>query len=259
MQIGILGINHKSADLTLREKFAKACARLFGTECSLYALFSWVLLSTCNRTEIYFQSEDPTDTHTYILNALRNEIREEFEHRIYTYFGSDCFFHLARVTAGVDSALIGESEIQGQVKRAYEDADRLSPELHFLFQKALKIGKDIRSNAQFMQNALSIEEAVLNAIAEHLPALTQPKILLVGLSEINYKILLRLRQQGIGTITLCNRSDQKAEWVAAQKEVFPFSRGINSTIGPVLMEPSLPPNPPIYSLSPHTLKMTIPK
>ncbi len=60
-----------------------------------------------------------------------------------------------------------------------------------------------------MQNALSIEEAVLNAIAEHLPALTQPKFL-VGLSEINYKILLRLRQQGIGTITLCNRSDQKA-------------------------------------------------
>ena len=225
MQIAILGINHKSADLPLREKLAKACARLFGAPCSIHIHFSWVLLSTCNRTEIYFQAEDPAQTHTYILNALRCEIEEEFEHRIYTYFGTDCFFHLARVTSGVDSALIGETEIQGQVKRAYEATivyRPLAPELHFLFQKCLKIGKNIRSNTQFSQGALSIEEIVLNAAAEQLGDIYQQKILFVGLSEINYKIFSYFRQKGLCSIALCNRTDEKAKLIAEREGIEPL-------------------------------------
>jgi glutamyl-tRNA reductase len=224
MQIGILGINHKSADLPLRERLAKACACLFGGKYSLHAHFSWVLLSTCNRTEIYFHSDDPTQTHTYILNALRLEIEEEFEHRIYTYFGSDCFFHLARVTAGVDSALIGETEIQGQVKRASETSAiyrTLASELHFLFQKCLKIGKNIRSDVRFTQDTLSIEEAVWNAAAEELGDLQRKKILFIGLSEINYKILSRFKREGNYEMTLCNRTDLKAE-ILSKREGIPF-------------------------------------
>lgn len=222
MHIGILGINHKSADLPLREKLAQACERLFGSTHFLHPHFSYVLLSTCNRTEVYFQSEDPAETHTYILNVLRQDIKEEFEHKIYAYFGSDCFFHLARVTAGVDSALIGETEIQGQVKRAYEVAlDRrpLDSSLHFLFQKCLKIGKNIRSSARFTHGALSIEEAVINAAAETCGDLNQARVLLVGFSEINYKILTRLKKNGLPHITLCNRTDAKAQAMAEREEI----------------------------------------
>ncbi len=212
MDIGIIGINHKSADLELREKLAKAAERLFGPSHSAHADLSFVLLSTCNRTEIYFHSEDPASTHTYLLNAIRERIDEEFEHRIYSYFGIDCFSHLAQVTAGIDSALIGETEIQGQVKRAYEMAHeyhKLAPELHFLFQKCLKIGKNVRSHATL--SALpSMEETVLNVATRVFDDVSPKKILFVGLSEINQKIFHLFKRKGCHNITFCNRTLQKA-------------------------------------------------
>ncbi len=222
MQIGILGINHKSADLRLREKLAKACERRFGLENSLHTRYAYVLLSTCNRTEIYFSSPDLAQTHTHLLAILRDEVQEEFEHRVYSYFGGDCFFHLACVTAGVDSALIGETEIQGQVKRAYEGAAAyrpLSRELHFLFQKSLKIGKDMRSQEGLTHGLPTLEEAVLRAGENILGDLTENKILFVGLSEINHKIFMRFKQKGFRNITLCNRSYEKAEKMAAKESV----------------------------------------
>ncbi len=226
MHIGILGINHKSAELPLREKFAQVCARLFGCTHFLHTHFSYVLLSTCNRTEVYFYAEDPAETHTYILNTLRQEIEEEFEHRVYSYFGSDCFLHLARVATGVDSALIGETEIQGQVKRAYEAALEYRPlhsALHFLFQKCLKIGKNIRSSARFLHGALSIEEAAFSASTEVFKDLREAKILFVGLSEINHKILTRFKKNGLPHITICNRTDAKAYMLAEQEAVHRLS------------------------------------
>lgn len=222
MHIGILGINHKSAELSLREKFAQVCAHLFGCTHFLHPHISYVLLSTCNRTEVYFHAEDPAETHTYILNILRDEIEEEFEHRVYSYFGSDCFLHLARVATGVDSALIGETEIQGQVKRAYEAALEYRPlhsTLHFLFQKCLKIGKNIRSSARFLQGALSIEEAALSASTEVFKNLKETKILFVGLSAINYKILTRFKKNNLPHITICNRTDSKAQLLAQQEAI----------------------------------------
>lgn len=213
MRVGVIGINHKSADLRLREKLAKACQRRFGNQNSLHLPFTFILLSTCNRTEIYFNSLDLAHTHTEILTILRHEIEEEFEHRVYSYFGSECFYHLACVTSGVDSALIGETEIQGQVKRAYEGAARfhcLTPELHFLFQKCLKIGKSVRSEKALSKGLPTIEEAVLHAAQNLLSDLEQRKILFVGFSEINQKIFFRFKQKGIENITFCNRSHKKA-------------------------------------------------
>lgn len=222
MRIGILGINHKSADLRLREKLAKACQRRFGSENSLHSRFSYVLLSTCNRTEIYFSSTDLAQTHTHLLAILRGEMEEEFEHRIYSYFGSDCFFHLACVTAGVDSALVGETEIQGQVKRAYEDAVSIRPlssEMHFLFQKCLKIGKNVRTQEDLSRGLPTLEEAILQAAENLLGNLERRKILFVGLSEINHKIFVRFKQKGFRNITFCNRSFEKAARVAEREHV----------------------------------------
>ncbi len=222
MLIGIIGINHKSADLRLREKLAKVCERRFGSENLLHCSFSYVLLSTCNRTEIYFSSPDLAVTHTNLLAILRNEIEEEFEHRIYSYFGSDCFFHLACVTAGVDSALIGETEIQGQVKRAYESAGilrNLSKELHFLFQKCLKIGKHVRANETLPRGLPTLEGAVLQAAEGVLGGLKNRKILFVGISEINHKIFVRFKQKGFQSITFCNRSDEKTVELGTRENV----------------------------------------
>lgn len=207
MRIGILGINHKSADLCQRELLAKACQRRFGSENLFHTRYAYVLLSTCNRTEIYFSSSDLANTHTELLAILREEIEEEFEHCVYSYFGSDCFFHLACVTAGIDSAFVGETEIQGQVKRAYEQAAltrSLSSELHFLFQKCLKIGKQVRS-----RELLSLDEAILQAGNNLFEDLHACDILFVGLSEINHKIFNRFKQKGLCNITFCNRTIEK--------------------------------------------------
>src|SRR3954466_9975105 len=106
MRVGVVGINHKLADLKLRETLAKACQRRFSAGNSLHGNHSFVLLSTCNRTEAYFTSYELAETHTYLLNILRQEVFEEFDHKLYSFFGSDCFAHLARVTAGLDSAII---------------------------------------------------------------------------------------------------------------------------------------------------------
>src|SRR3989304_3124875 len=126
MRIGVLGINHKSASLDVREAVARASH-------AIAADFSAVLLSTCNRTEIYFSEDDLAGAHSQILHELKSRIGISFEHALYAYFGEDCFFHLAAVTAGLDSGLLGESEIQRQVKAAYQAATGLSSPLHFLF------------------------------------------------------------------------------------------------------------------------------
>ncbi|MBI3900665.1 MAG: glutamyl-tRNA reductase [Chlamydiia bacterium] len=220
MRIGIIGINHKSASLPLRERLSHEATHLFGPFHIPYAHFSSILLSTCNRTEIYFHSEDLAATHIYLLNVIREHVHEEFEHCVYSYFGKDCFLHLAKVTAGFDSALVGETEIQGQVKRAYENTHSmhaLPHELHFLFQKCLKIGKEIRTQIGCFHPLPSIEHLVVQVGQRVVHDLSQTRILFVGLSEINLKILKYLKQVGASSLSLCNRSESRALSFAQQE------------------------------------------
>lgn len=222
MQIGVIGINHKSANLSWREQLAKAMQRRFGSTQCLHSSLSYVLLSTCNRTELYFSADDVAQTHTYLISMLRREIRQEFEPKLYSYFGYDCFYHLARVTSGMDSAIVGETEIQGQVKLAYEEGmtrRSLASELHFLFQKSLKIGKEIRSSWLTGHEMPSLKDAVFEMSAHFFPKVSERRLLLVGVSEINCKLLSTFKQRGMTQITLCNRTSAKARDLAAKEKV----------------------------------------
>lgn len=235
MRIGILGVNHKCAELKLREKLAKACARHFPREDFTHTNFTYVLLSTCNRTEIYFTSNDLAQTHTYLLNLLRFTLNEEFEHKIYSYFGPDCFLHLCQVTAGMDSAIVGETEIQGQVKRAYEEARPhrfLSSELHFIFQKSLKIGKEFRSLTKSYFKSFSLERSIEQAGYRHLQAFKNSKILFVGCSEINLKIFRYFKLQGFANLVFCNRSNEHVnflQWEQMKEKCFQYDLVIFGT------------------------------
>lgn len=213
MRVGVVGINHKLADLKLREELAKACQRCFGALQAIHEDHSFILLSTCNRTEVYFSSSDLAATHTYLLSILRVEVEEEFDHKLYSYFGVDCFSHLTRVTLGLDSAIIGETEIQGQVKLAYENTSdyHVLPEaLHFLFQKALGISKKLRSELQLGRGMPNLEHAVLQTGKHLFKNPEDVRILFVGASEINRKILAFLKSKNFQNITLCNRSGDQA-------------------------------------------------
>jgi len=222
MRIGVLGINHKLAGLRLRELLAQACQRFFVTAGSNHGSHTFILLNTCNRTEIYFASQNLAETHSYLLQMLRLEVQGDFDQKVYSYFGQDCFLHLARVTAGLDSAIVAETEIQGQVKTAYENAANciaLPREMHYLFQKSLKIGKDVRSKLSLGRGVPDLEHAIYQTGAHFFNNSQNAKILFVGASEVNCKVLQFLKTRTHFEITLCNRSQPRLHALAAEYQV----------------------------------------
>jgi glutamyl-tRNA reductase len=199
MRLGVLGLNHKTADLTLREAIAK------GVQGRHQLSFPTVLLSTCNRMEIYFSAPDLAEAHSELLAWLRQEVKGAFEHKLYSYFGADGFVHLCRVTAGLDSAIFAESEIQRQVKMAYAFASwqGLPKCLHFSFQKALKIGKMVRT--QLAANRGPSLYETLWRMAEW----RGKKILLVGWSDVNRRLASFLLYKGIQSFVVASRHPER--------------------------------------------------
>lgn len=220
MRIGVIGINHKLADIALREAIARACEKYFCSEKITHACHYFVLLSTCNRTEIYFSSHDPSMTHSYILHLLREEIQEDFDQKFYSFFGYDCFYHLARVAAGLDSAILAETEIQGQVRLCYENSakrQQLPGELHFIFQKSLQIAKHTRNKFLGSFSQASIEHAMWQICRRH--SHNNPHILFVGASQTNFKAIHYFKKRGFGNIHICNRTDEKARKAASELDL----------------------------------------
>lgn len=212
MRVGILGINFKSSDLTLREEIARVSSRLFGPDSHEAASLSTVLLSTCNRTEIYFSGEDLAEIHSEVLNLLRTELSLPFEHHLYAYFGAECFAHLCRVTAGLDSAIVAETEIQRQVKTAYSSAacdHSLASEIHYLFQKSLKVSKHIRANFTLPKGIPTLERLIYD-LSEKIAG-NDFSVFFLGNSEINRKILSHLKSKGVQKMVLCTRGLHSAK------------------------------------------------
>lgn len=223
MKIGIIGVNFKSADLFFREKLALSLqdsTTLFSEH-----NHSKVILSTCNRFEIYFFSENLPETHSQFLQKFRAEFKSDCGFKLYSYFGRDCFVHLCRVTAGLDSAVLVETEIQGQVKRAYLKAQEnfLAKELHFTFQKSLKIGKSIRSQISLNPGAPNLVNTLSNLIRSLLEFNSKPKLLFVGTSQINIQIIQQINLN-LFDVTICSRSEDRAKKISEKLEIsfFPW-------------------------------------
>jgi glutamyl-tRNA reductase len=190
LPVGVLGVNHKTADLELREAVARASAMLPEEV---------VILSTCNRIEIYYSSSCLPQMHGELLSFFR-----PFQHRFYSYFDQHCLTHLCRVTAGLDSAIVAETDIQRQVKCAYTKACatiRLPSPLHFLFQKALKVAKEIRSH--LLPHPSSLSSVIWDLMIQHGSTAARP--LFVGNSHVNRALIRFFQQKGIQNIVLCSR------------------------------------------------------
>jgi glutamyl-tRNA reductase len=222
MQIGVLGISYKSAEIGIREFVSKACLKRISRDSQMAENYRCVVLSTCNRTEIYFSAENLAEAHSDLLNILRDEIAVPFEHKLYSYFGADCFLHLAQVTAGLDSAIIAESEIQRQVKLAYEQTllhFRLPSCMHFLFQKSLKLGKEVRSRLSLSENQVTIAKMLFQLSDHLLKDLSEAPVLFIGNSEINRKVIAYFKRKGIHRIALCTRSLHSASEMAERDKM----------------------------------------
>lgn len=198
MQIGVLGINHKSAPLEIREQVAQVCCGCSEPD--------KVILSTCNRTEIYFSGDDLAQMQCDVFADLKKRLNHSSEHAFYTFFGQECFLHLACVTSGIDSKLLAESDIQRQVKMSYEVArsrGHLSTALHYLFQKSLKVAKDARSNFPLFQSTTLLEGMVYQIVDSVLEK--NPSLLLIGNSDMNRKIIHYFSRRKKGRLTLVSR------------------------------------------------------
>lgn len=222
MKVGVIGMSCKVAQLQLRELFSKSAAKLLDNISDLAHQYHSVLLLTCNRIEIYFTAENLSNAHTELLQALRNEMNCAFEQQIYSLFGCDCFLHLGRVTAGMDSTIVSETEIQGQVKQAYESAVAyrdLPSQMHYLFQKALRVGKTVRTAYPMPQGMPNLEQAAFDLGTTFFPQFRQTKVLFVGHSEINRRILPYFKAKGVADLTLCTRSPYAAQEFALENGV----------------------------------------
>jgi len=200
LRVGVIGINFKTADLPLRERIARGAQNLSG-ERGLFFRHPTVLLSTCNRTEIYFHAEDLAEAHSDLLGLLNASVDNSFDYRLYSYFGIDCFAHLCRVAAGLDSAILAETEIQRQVKVAYEKAvftHALPSSLHYLFQKALKVGKTVRNQLELEKGLPSLYGTLWQIAREKQKG---KNILLIGYSEINRGFASFLARKGIQNVS----------------------------------------------------------
>jgi glutamyl-tRNA reductase len=214
-----LGISHKTAPLELREQCALTEGRAAGVVRGLLefdSISEAAALSTCNRTELYLVAEDPVVAETDVLGRLAHEagIRlTELLGPLYSLHGTDAARHLYEVTAGLDSMIVGEAEIQGQVKRAYELAlveNATGPVLNRVFRGALAAGKRVRTETAIGEKGVSIPSVAVELAQRNLGDLTHRRVLLVGAGETAELTARALAARGVETVFIANRRYNRA-------------------------------------------------
>ena len=214
-----LGVSHKTAPLALRERLALPEGRASGILAELVAgdaIREAVALSTCNRTELYFHAADPVEAESNALAALARQAdlppTELFGH-LYAMRGLDAVGHLFAVAAGLDSMIVGEAEIQGQVKRAYELAlveGVTGPLTNRLFRDALAAGKRVRTETAVGRARVSVASVAVEVARETLGDPSERRVLVIGAGENGELAARALGQAGVSTVFVANRRYDRA-------------------------------------------------
>lgn len=218
MKMVCLGVNYKTAPVEIRERFAVASHKLqsVGQQiCSLEAVSQCVLLSTCNRMEIYFWSSCPDSASEQIMELFLDKFEDKSHLQNYFnhYWGKEALVHLCRVLSGLDSMVLGETEIFGQVKTAYQnalDAGVTSTEANKTFQKAFTIGKRVRSGSQIHEGATSVGSVAVELAEQIFGNLSGSRVLILGAGEMSHITGRALQARGAQGIYVANRSYDRA-------------------------------------------------
>ena len=214
-----LGISHKTAPVALRERlaFSDEQGGQFAAEATATAeVREAVVISTCNRTEVYLVVGDPVRAEADVLGLLarRAGIRPtELAEAIYSPRNCDAARQLYRVTAGLDSMIVGEAEIQGQVRRAHEAAARAGatgPFSNRLFAAALTTGKRVRSETEIGASRVSVPSVAVDLALSVIGDLAQRHVVVLGAGETSELTASALADQGAGTVFVANRHADRA-------------------------------------------------
>jgi glutamyl-tRNA reductase len=214
-----LGVSHKTAPLELRERLALTEGRAVGVLAELVErqeVAEAAAISTCNRTELYLYAADPVGAEAAALGLLSREAETQptdLVGHLYSLRGSESAAHLMAVTAGLDSMIIGEAEIQGQVKRAFELAlveGATGPVLNRLFRAALAAGKRARTETGVSERSLSIPSVAVDLAQRTLGELEARRVLVVGAGETAELTARALAAKGVHAIFIANRHYDRA-------------------------------------------------
>lgn len=231
----VVGLSHRTAPIEVRERFAVSDERL---EARVRGLVSQpsvrecVVLSTCNRTEYYVASRDPEAAARTVCEAIAEEAGltlDEAAGYLFRHDELDAVTHLYRVTAGLDSLVIGEPQIQGQVGEAYDAGrdrlpDSVGPVLHRLFQSALAAGGRVRTDTRIAQGSTSIPSAAVKLARKVFGSLEERTVLVVGTGEMGALTVRCLRAEGVARVLVASRDARSADRLASLVGGEPVSR-----------------------------------
>jgi glutamyl-tRNA reductase len=226
IRVALIGCSHRTAPVELRERVS------FTTEQALHAagelrrqgiLEEAVVLSTCNRSELYGVPADSsasvTEALEEFLTSFHRISRSELDDRFYRWIGADAVRHLYRVAAGLDSMLLGEAEILGQLRTAYQhalDNGSTGPVLNRAFQGALEVGKRVRAETEVGARPMSVAFAGVKLAERVFGKLKGRSALIVGAGAVAEQVVEHLRDRGIGAIRVVNRSPERAAELAGR-------------------------------------------
>ena len=221
MNIVCAGINHRSATVDIREKFAvgpheleQALARIRGID----GLAGAVIVSTCNRVEYYTASVCPLR----VLDGLRGYLQERTGRNdapLYTHESPASIRHLFRVASGLDSMVIGETEILGQLKQAYAaatDCGATTRHLNKLFQHAFRVAKQVRSETQITRGSTSVGSVAVDLAGKIFGDLHGRTVMMLGAGEISERTARSFVSRGVGTVIVTNRTFERAARLAEE-------------------------------------------
>lgn len=216
-----IGINHQTAPVSIREKVAFTPASL-ANALKLYAKqkqdAELVILSTCNRTELFANSEqiDPQDLAAWLAQYHQINAQELYTH-LYTHEQEQAVTHLMQVACGLDSLILGEPQILGQVKQAFSEAKHIGTvngQFEKIFQSTFSVAKKVRSQTDIGANAVSVAFAAVQLAKQIFANLSKSRVLLIGAGETIELVAKHLSDVDLGQITVANRTLANAQKLA---------------------------------------------
>lgn len=221
MQLAVLGLNHKTAPVDIRERFNFSndrVASILRRMRNYDNIPEAMLLSTCNRTELYMVIENPKQAVPFIKSLLKHLAGKDYkEEYFYNITGVFCVRHLFRVASSLDSLIIGEGQILSQIKNAYQIArtnGMTDTILNTLMNKAIAVGKRVRTETKIAFSSVSVSSAAVDLAIEILGDLHQANILVVGAGHMSELTARHLIDKGASTIFVSNRNFDHAQELA---------------------------------------------
>lgn len=223
MSVVAIGLSHRSTPLSVLERTTistETLPKLLGDAVGRSHISEAVILSTCNRTEVYAYAERFHGAYADVRDLLADSSGlppEAFADHLYAHYGTDAVAHLFGVAAGIRSAVVGETEILGQVRQAWDlarDEGAASTALNRLFRQALVVGKRARTETGISQSITSASQAAVALACDQLSGIEKCRVLVLGAGEMAEGTARALATAGVERVEVANRTDERAEQVA---------------------------------------------